>query len=177
MILAFSFITFLVLIFAISWRYFETPAERDVSNINAKDFPVVFIAPERSEIIVLNSLETYKRNNPAYSFLMPVGKEELINQQLEKSQREKGAKGKPQIRAKTISEGKQLIELEILGDGFFLSRYEATDKEVKPLALKMSGAGFVFLPCAATFFFGFTGFFLLRLILWFIRRKQNTGMV
>jgi hypothetical protein len=177
LILAFGFIAFLILVFTISWKYFERKVESDISNVKVTEFPVVVIAPEKSEIILLDSLETYKRNNPTYSFLVPSGKEELINQQLEKSQRERGAKGKPQVRAKPVSEGKQSIELEIFGDGFFLARYEATEREVKPLTLKMSGAGFVFLPCASTFFFGFIGFFLLRLILWFIKRKQNTGLV
>lgn len=177
LILTVGFVGFLVLIFTLSWKYFENRAERDVSNEQATEFPVVFMTPGKSRIVLLSSLKDYEKNDPVYSFSVPDGKEESINRQLEESQRERRAKGRPVVRVTPLGGGRQLIELEILSDGFFTARYEATDKEVRPLTFKSAGVGFVFLPCGATFFFGFIGFYLLRLTLWLIKRKQNTELI
>ena len=168
-----GFIVFLFLIFTASWKYFEKQAERDYSNVEPNEFPVVLMTPGRSQIIILDSLKTYQQKDPVYSFLVPDGKEELINRQLKESQKERGAKGIPEIRVTRLGDGRQQIELEISTDGFFLARYEATDKEVRPLTFKSSGPLFPIFPCGATFFFGFVGFYLLRLVLWLIKRKRT----
>ena len=177
MILVSSFIGFLVLTFVISWEYFEKQAEEDVSNIKSDYFPVVVITPNKSELVLTKNLEKYKKDNPNFSFLIPSGKEDLINEQLNDGQIRRHGKGTSQISAKTIAEGKQLVEFEIIGDGLFLSRYEATDKDVKPLMFKLSGPMFAMLPCGATIFFGFIGLFLLRFILWFVKRKRNSEFI
>ncbi|MEK7722958.1 MAG: hypothetical protein AAB336_01290 [Acidobacteriota bacterium] len=125
----------------------------------------------------MEDLEKYKQNNPSFSFLIPNGKVELINAQLIEDQKRRGGKGIPKVVTETIADGKQLIEFEIMGDGFFLSKYEARDKEIKPLMFKLSGVGFVFFPCGITFLVGFVGYFLLRFILWFVKRRQNVELV
>lgn len=174
LLLIFGFIAFLVLTFNISWKYFEKRAEEDVSNTKPEYFPVVVVTPNKSELVFVEELEKYKQSNPNYTFL--ISDENLVNQQLEKAQSERRGKGTPRISVIPISEGKQLIEVKIGGDGLFDAKYEAADKEFKPLTLTTSGPGFVFLPCGVTFIFGFVGLFLLRLILWFMKRKQNIAL-
>ena len=175
LLLVFGFIAFLVVTFAISWKYFEKRAEEDVSNTKTEYFPVVVVTPNKSELVFIEELEKYKHSNPNYTFL--VADENLVNQQLEKAQSERRGKGIPRISVKSISEDKQLIEVKIGGDGLFDAKYEAVDKEFKPLTLTISGPGFVFLPCGLTLVFGFAGLYLLRLILWFMKRKQNIEIV
>lgn len=174
LLLVLGFIAFLVVTFTISWKYFEKRAEEDVSNIKPEYFPVVVVTPNKSELVFVEELEKYKQSNSSYTFL--ISDENLVNQQLEKAQSERRGKGTPRVSVKPISEGKQLIEVKIGGDGLFDAKYEAAGKEFKPLTLTISGPGFVFLPCGTTFIFGFIGFFLLRLILWLLKRKQNTEM-
>ena len=174
LILVSCFIGFLILTFAISWKYLEKQAEEDVSNTKPEYFPVIVITSDKSELVFTKDLEKYEKDNPNYSFLISeIGMEDLINKRLDDDQIRRHGKGTPRISAKMLAEGKQEIEFEIITDGFLVSRYEATEKEVKPLMFKSSGPGFVFLPCGATFFFGFVGFFLLRFILWFIKRQQK----
>ncbi len=175
--LVLGFTAFLVLTFAISWRYFEKQAEQDFSNTKPEYFPVVVVTPNKSELILTKDLEKYERDNPNYSFLIPNGKEDLISEQLNADQIRRNGKGTPRISAKTLAEGKQKIDFEIVGDGLFLSRYEATEKEVKPLIFTSSGPMFVIFPCGATVFFGFIGFFLLRFILWFVKRQQKSKII
>ncbi len=172
-----GFIIFLVLTFVISWKYFEKQAEEEVSDTKPEYFPVVIITPNRSELVFTKDLEKYEKDNPNYSFLIPNGKEDLINKQLNDDQIRRNGKGTPRISAKTLAEGKQEIEFEIIGDGLFLSRYEANEKEIKPLMFKSSGPMFVIFPCGATFFFGFIGFFLLRFILWFVKRREKSELI
>ncbi len=88
-------------------------------------------------------------------------------------QKERGRKGIPKIKATDIEQGKQLIEFEIMTDGLYSSRYEATDKTVKPLTFKLAGPLFIFLPCGTTFIVGFIGFIFLRVILWLIKKQQK----
>lgn len=168
---------FLIIIFAASWKYFEKQAEENVLNTEPEYFPVVVITPDKSELVFAKDLDKYEKENPNYSFLIPNGKEDLINKQLNDDQIRRHGKGTTRISAKTVAEGKQEVEFEIIGDGLFLSRYEATDKEMKPLMFKSSGPMFVMFPCGATFFFGFIGFLLLRCIIWFIKGRQKRKFI
>ena len=175
MLLIVGFIAFLILIFTVSWKYFEKQAEEDVSNTKPEYFPVVVVTPKKSELVFVTELEEYKKNNPNYTFL--ISDEKLVNQQLEIAQKDRRGKGTPQISVKPINKDKQLIEVRIGGDGLFTAKYEATDKEFKPLTLTVSGPLFGLLPCGTTIFFGFIGFIILNLILRLLRKRQNNALV
>ena len=172
-----GFFAFLAIAFIVSWKFFENRMQEDVSNTNPTYFPVIVFTPEKSEAVLLDKLEQYKQNNQNYSFLVPDGKEDLINKQLREDQMRRHGKGTPRVTAKNIAEGKQLIEFEIVGDGLFLSRYEATDKDIKPLTFTLSGPLFVLLPCGTTLVFGFIGYLLLQFTLWSLRKTQNIEMI
>lgn len=175
LLLVVGFFAFLITAFILSWNYFESRMQRDASN--PESFPVVVITPEKSEVVWLDNLEQYKQDNQDYSFLVPEGKKNLINEQLQEDQMRRRGKGSPRIIARNITESKQLIEFEIIGDGLFPSRYEATDKDIKPLTFTLSGPLFVFLPCGTTLVIGFIGFVLLQFTLWFLRGEQNIEMI
>jgi hypothetical protein len=172
LLLSVGFVVFLVVTFIVSWKYYEKRFETDVSDSRPNDFPVVINTPGRSELILLGDLEKYKERKTEYSFLVSDEKAELINKQLEADRVLRGGKGIPTITAKPLEAGKQLIEVEINGDGLWDSRYEATDKDVRPISLTVSGPGFPFFPCAATAGFGMVGFILLQGILWLSRRMR-----
>jgi hypothetical protein len=107
-----------VLSFKISWNYFESEREEDLSNTRPEWFLVVVITSGKSELVFLEDLEQYKQKNPNCTFLVPSGKKDLINYQLEIAQKDRRGKGTPQINVQDLGDGKQLIEVEILGDGF-----------------------------------------------------------
>lgn len=171
--LVIGFTGFIFLTFWLSWTYFEKRTEEDVSSQNPEYFPIVAIQPEKVEVIKLPEFEEYKKNNPNVSFLIPLGKESQVNQQLQQWATKRGAKNSREIRVIQNFEGKQIIEYEAFGDGFYLSRYEAKDKTVKPLVFKIAGPGFVFFPCGTTFLIGLMGFFILRAVLWFLKKQQK----
>ena len=104
---------------------------------------------------------------------MPDDKVELINARLRADQVERGGKGIPSISATNISEGTQLIDVEISRDGLWESRYEATDKDVRPLSCTLAGPMFIFLPCGSTVVIGSLGFAVLQLLLWWTRRVKH----
>jgi len=175
LLLVLGFIAFLTVTFLFSWKYFVKRAEEDVSNTKPEYFPVVVVTPNKSELVFVEELKKYKQSVSTYTFL--ASDENLVNQQLKKAQSERRGKGIPQISVKSISEGKQLIEVKIGGDGLFNAKYEATDREFKPLTLTTSGPLFVLLPCASTVFFGFVGFGILNLILWWLNKRENIALV
>ena len=168
-----GFTVFIFLTFWLSWKYFEKRAEQDVSSINPTYFPIVAITSDKSKVIMFNEIESVKKEFPNVTFLVPKDKADLIDKQLQIDQQERRGKGIPRIKATDIGDGKQLVEFEIIGDGFYLSRYEATEKTVKPLTFKLAGPLFVFFPFITTFLIGLIGFIVLRIALWFLKKRQK----
>jgi hypothetical protein len=173
LLLVIGFIGFIFMSFWLSWQYFEKQAEADVSSMNPTYFPIVAITSDKSKVIMFDEIDSIKKEFPNFTFLVPNDKADLIDKQLQADQKERGGKGIPRIKATEIGEGKQLVEFEIMGDGLYVSRYEAAEKTVKPLTFKLAGPGFIFLPCGTTFIVGFIGFIFLRAILWFLKRRQK----
>lgn len=173
LLLVIGFTAFIFLTFWLSWKYFEKRTEVDISLINSTYYPIVAITSDKSKVIMVNEIESIKKEFPNVTFLIPKDKADLIDKQLQIDQKERGGKGIPKIKATDIEEGKQLIEFEIIGDGFYLSRYEATEKTVKPLTFKLAGPLFIFLPCGTTFLVGFIGFIALRITFWFLKKRQK----
>ena len=170
-----GFIAFLALTFSVSWKYFEKRAEEDVSNTTPESFPVVVVTQNKSELVFINKLEKYKQENPNYTFL--ISNEDLVNRQLQDDQKRRGGRGTPKITVKPISEGRQLIEFEIVGDKVLNVKYEAADKDFKPLAWTVIGPLFSVLVCGAALLCGFVGFGLLNLVLGWLRKRKNRALV
>lgn len=162
----------MILTFGASFKYFENRAAWEVSGGNYSEFPVVVLRPLGAKIVFINSDGQYEGKSVGDSFIVPSGKEERVNDWLNAG-REHDGRDPRALRVTPIGDGRQLIELEIFGDGLFLSRYEATENEVKPQSLTISGPLFVFFPCGATLVIGFIAFGLLELILWFTRRSAG----
>ena len=166
----FGSILFLIITFVASVKFLEKRLEDDVSKSDVKEFPVVVITHDSAKVTLIDTSERSKDKDQNFSFLIPVGQEDKVNQWLRLSQQNRGAKGLPEVRVKQISEGRQEIELEIYSDGFFVSRYEAEDKQIRPLMLKITGPGWVFYPCSATLLIGGVSFGILQFGLWLSRR-------
>ncbi len=120
-------------------------------------------------MIDFKDLEDYKKEHPNFTFLIPKEKITDYERQINEKLYDEGAK----IDVKQISDTSQIIDIYILRDGFEGSRYIATDKEFTPQMYKLAGPGFVFLPCGTTFLIGFIGLFILRFILWILKKRQG----
>jgi hypothetical protein len=84
--------------------------------------------------VLLESLEQFKQDNPNYSFVPPLGKGEV---------NDPFAEMRSIYTVTTAGPGKVMVETKFdhdtaLGGFGVLARYEATDKEIKPLYTKMS---------------------------------------
>jgi hypothetical protein len=162
----------LLVISVVSWKYFEKQAERDVSNQRPDDFPVVVISPEKSELVFLKDIESYREQNPGTTFLIAPERLGLINSQLQADQAKRHGKGTPRIGAADLGGGRQLIDFEIIGDGLFRSKYEASTDSFRPVSLTVSGPGIMIVSCYVTLLAGVLAYILLRLLLWWSRRKR-----
>lgn len=157
-----------IICFAVSFLFWKNRWQEDVSDRPPHEFPAVVVTSKAAELILYSGRESFESEYKEYSFTIPTGRVALINEQLRRSQAERGAKGYPEIRVSQISEDRQFIELEILGDGLFESSYEASEKEIRPLKLMLTGPLFIFYPAATTLVFvlgSFLGFSAARRIL------------
>jgi hypothetical protein len=169
-ILAICFVgmALLVVTFKVSWSFFEKRAERNGSDIKKSEFPVVLVSPVQSKIIYANQIQGYLREEQYSSMLIYEGNLELVKKQLERPDG-----GQPSIAVKDISKDRQLIELETHGEGLFFARYEATQNDVTPLTLKMSGPLFVMYPALVSLFFAIAGGFAVHFLLRAFEKKNR----
>ena len=175
-LLVLMLVPLVVLSFKISWNYFESEREEDLSNTRPEWFLVVVITSGKSELVFLEDLEQYKQKNPNCTFLVPSGKKDLINYQLEIAQKDRRGKGTPQINVQDLGDGKQLIEVEILGDGLYRGRYEANEKEVSPLSVTSLGPMFPLLPFAVAVFAGVVEFLVIGFVIWVVKGRQKIDL-
>ena len=101
-------------------------------------FQVAVIDSGKAELILSeNELEEYRKTHPNYSFLVPVGRNDLVQQQILASYKEKykknGGKGYPVVKSQSIDGSHQLIELYMHGDPHDdVFWYEASEKQIRP---------------------------------------------
>ncbi|MGH8653593.1 MAG: hypothetical protein ACREYE_16135 [Gammaproteobacteria bacterium] len=75
-------------------------------------------------------MERFKQDNPNYSFLPPLGKGEVNDPSMYE---------RTVYTVTTVGPGKVIVETHFqLDEHHVLARYEATDKEIKPLYTKTS---------------------------------------
>ena len=101
-------------------------------------FQVAVIDSGKAELILLEKeLEEYRKTHPNYSFLIPVDQNDLVQQQILASYKEKygknGGKGYPVVKSQTLDASHQLIELYMHGDPHDdVFWYEASEKQIRP---------------------------------------------
>ncbi len=140
-----------VICFALSFSFWKNRWAEDLSGREPHEFPAVVITPDNADLILYSGTESVEAEYKEFSFLVPAERLALINEELRWSQAKRGATGDAELRVSQISEDRQLIELEILGDdGIFESSYEASEKEIRPLTLTVAGPLFIFYPAATT---------------------------
>ena len=107
-------------------------------------FLVVVTESGKPELILLREeLDGYVKTHPNYSFLLPRGNDELLQEQIVASFRSKfpGGKGYPTFDRQTIDPSHQYIELYMHGDAHDdVYWYEATDKAITPKYYMVFGA-------------------------------------
>lgn len=169
------FLLFLYATLLLSFKYFEAVSEREVPTPPIPILPVFVTLQDKYSIEQITYLEIVQRENPNYSFLVKTENLDTINRELVE---EYGSKNRdiPQLTVEQNSVDKQIVTVFFSTDGLLEHRYEATEKEIKPLTYKLQGPGFVFGPCAVTAIFGLIVFCLFRFILWYLRKKHKTNL-
>lgn len=172
-VLVFGFTGFLIATFMFSFDYLAKKSEREVP-IPTPDYFRLFVTAEgKFDVIKFGELEGFKIINPNYSLLIPKERLEEINENFHLKALEKKVESVPKIKIESEAEGKQTIKISHGGDGIYDFRYEATEKNFKPLTMNRQGPGFIFEPCFITIIIGFVTFCLLKLALWYLRRKNK----
>ena len=168
-----GFIAFLILTFILLFNYFEANAEREVQKPTPDFFRVYVSSEGNGKVIRFEDLETFKKEHPNYSFI--ISKDDLpnVNKAVEDQGRKENPKSIPRITIENEFSDKQIIKISHGGDGIFTFRYEAKEKDFKPLTTNIQGPGAVFMPCFITGFLGFVVFYLLRFVKWYQKRKQK----
>jgi hypothetical protein len=101
-------------------------------------FQVAVIDSGKAELILTErEFEEYRKAHPNCSFLIPVGQNEIFQQQILASYKEKygknGGKGYPVVRSQSLDASHQLIELYMHGDPHDdVFWYEASEKQIRP---------------------------------------------
>ena len=168
-----GFIAFLFATFIILLNYFEADSEREVQKPTPDTFRIYVSSEGNGKVIRFEDLEAFKKEHPNYSFI--VSKADLlnINKMVEEQGRKENPKSIPRITVENEFSDKQIIKISHGGDGIFTFRYEAREKDFKPLTTNIQGPGAVFPPCIITGIVGFVIFYLLRFVLWYQKRKQK----
>ena len=131
--------------FLISFDFFETRAEIDMSQARTGEFPIVVVDAASTD------LELYDLARPivmrkGQSFLVPPDRESTVEAELQTSQNARHAKGIPNITIENVDAETQLIEIDISTEGLFTSRYLAKKNEIRPLSLKVTRPLFIHKP-------------------------------
>jgi|SRR6266478_3521524 len=101
-------------------------------------FLVIAMESGKAQLFLLKEeLDDYRKTHSNYSFLLPAGQDQLVQDQIVASYNAKfgihGGKGYPTFKRETIDANHQYIELYMHGDPHDdVFWYEATDKTVEP---------------------------------------------
>lgn len=101
-------------------------------------FQVVAMDSGKAELFLSKEeLNDYLRTHPNYSFLLSVGQDQVVQDQIVASYNAKfgknGGKGYPTFKLQTIDANHQYVELYMHGDPHdFVFWYEASDKQIEP---------------------------------------------
>ena len=124
---------------ALLWNYSGIRHKVKIERGEASPiFQVAVIDSGKAELILTEKeLEEYRKAHPNYSFLIPVGQNDLVQQQILASYQEKygknGGKGHPVVKSQPLDASHQLIELYMHGDPHDdVFWYEASERQIRP---------------------------------------------
>jgi hypothetical protein len=106
-------------------------------------FLVVVMTDNMPSVARLNAPYLAPKLSAGSSFLIPDGQEDAVEEQLNVSANP-GGDGAWELRVRSLSAGRQRIELCLVNDGYFGSVYEATATTIRPMYRKITGPGFAF---------------------------------
>jgi hypothetical protein len=108
----------------------------------AIDTKVLLLWPDRIELRPMSTLAEFspRPSNARCSFLVPPGRQKWVEECLRNYPLHTDASWI--IRIKQTGPSKQRIQLEVMGDGFWGTVYEATTDRVVPLGTRLAGPGF-----------------------------------
>jgi hypothetical protein len=134
--------------FLLMWRVADRRSIREVAKPTPDWLPLLVFTPGQVDIIWYDQLDDFKREHPDYSFLVPRGQEDSMNEKLLASYRRKvpTADAFPKFEVEELAPGRQSLELGLYGDGETVVWYEVTDKEISPKYYKMYGPLFPVFP-------------------------------
>jgi hypothetical protein len=161
-------------IFPLVWKY--SGLRKKEAGWGADYLQVLVITPEEVEIIhSKGELDEFTKAHPNYSFLVPLGQQKRINEQLvalyRRKYQERGIDSFPWVKVEQIDKDRQLLEVGLSGDpSELVVWYEATDKEVFPRHHQRFGAiSGLMMVCLTT---GLTALLWIGL---FAAQKQRLG--
>src|ERR671939_1439078 len=128
----------------LSLKIFDLLSVSDVGDIRGEMlgiFPVLVMTPDKAQIVRLNELNDFTQSHPTYSFLVPHGEENRVQEKIV-AQYGGGSDVYPKYNLKRLSEGRQYLEVGVYGDDTTLiTMYEASDKEIFPQRVKARWTG------------------------------------
>jgi hypothetical protein len=133
--------------FTLLGKYFTSG--RPISRESPSPFLwVVVVTPGNAELFLTQEeLDKYLKEHSEYSFLIPVGAEKAVQEQIQASYHRKiptGA-GEPYLKVDSIDHRHQLIEITMAGDPHNdIFWYEASDKTITPRSWQIFGVGHAF---------------------------------
>lgn len=127
-----SFCGGFVLAYKFLTAFIEKRSTQSVENNNS-DYEVLIFTPNQVDIVKLGDVENFKRQNPEFSFIVPRGKEEYINQKLNSEIKNKNEGLIFSLEVKQLTDNRQLIIFSS-DDARSIVRniYEASDNQVFP---------------------------------------------
>jgi hypothetical protein len=142
-------------------------------------FQVAVIDSGKGELILLEKeLEEYRKTHPNYSFLIPVGQNDLVQQQILASYKEKyGGEGYPVVKSQTLDASHQSIELYMNGDPHDeVFWYEAGEKQIVPKYYMAFGVGHLLLMIAISVGLSLFEYLIGARIVGFIRKLRGAQL-
>jgi hypothetical protein len=158
--------------------------ERHEVTTISSNFPIVVVTEDKAQIVYGEELEKFKRQHSDYSFLVPVDKYELFQEQIKSNTRaqlnlDRSRSELPwdaNFRMEAIASDRQKFVVYATWDDDRenTGEYEATDKELFPKYHKVyfgPGKVFVTFPIALLFTAGLWS--VLGAVVWYWRQKRR----
>jgi hypothetical protein len=107
-------------------------------------FPVLVVEGDKARISMLQDPHTIPRPPNGASYLVPLGKERVLERYVNEHERAQHDSGWV-LNVKRSAPDRQRIELYLMGDGYWGGAYDATPETVTPQYRKITGPGFAFI--------------------------------
>jgi len=137
-----------IAVFPLAWKFSEQRNIQAVDPSALEWMPVLVFTSGDINLLWYRELPNFTKSHPDYSFLIPQGQENLMNERLITVYKNKvpTADAFPKFEVNQLSENRQSFEVGLYGDGETVVWYEATDKEIFPQRYKSLGPLFPIIP-------------------------------